>query len=247
MDSVVLHAESNLGRRLATLLGGYQVHLARGTRELVETLVSEPAVAAIVEKLRPDRRFIELLSSLSRSFPALRVAVIHAGGPPLPEGYVTLQPGDRAEDTVEQVRGFLASVERRERRRHRRFDWPLRGELSLDGQRWRSYNLRTLGSGGAFLESGEALPRAGSKGWLRVLFQDFRMLTGCEVLDPRRASSNLPAGFGVRFTDLTPAATSFIDSIVQDALVQSLLDPDSEPAIPSIGEEELLTGTFELL
>jgi hypothetical protein len=36
-----------------------------------------------------------------------------------------------------------------------------------------------------------------------------------------------------------------IERIVQDALVQTLLEPDSEPQIPTLGEEDLSIPGFE--
>jgi hypothetical protein len=38
-----------------------------------------------------------------------------------------------------------------------------------------------------------------------------------------------------------------LDRIVRDALVQAILEPESEPELPSLGEEELLPGGFQLL
>ena len=78
-------------------------------------------------------------------------------------------------------------------------------------------------------------------------FGNFRLQTDCEVLDARRASSNLPAGFAARFTGLDPEGQALLDRIVRDALVQALLEPESEPALPSLDGEELLAGGFQPL
>ena len=77
---------------------------------------------------------------------------------------------------------------------------------------------------------------------MRVVFQNFRMVTHCEILDPRQASSKMPPGFGVRFTDLSEASRSVIDSIVNEAIVDVLIvneaivdvlvDPAAEPETP---------------
>jgi hypothetical protein len=40
---------------------------------------------------------------------------------------------------------------------------------------------------------------------------------------------------------------ALIDRIIQDALVQTLLEPDSEPGIPSLDEEDLSIPDFESL
>ena len=80
-----------------------------------------------------------------------------------------------------------------------------------------------------------------------MLFQNFSLQTGYEVLDTRRASSNLPDGFGVRFTDLSDEARSRLERIVRDALVRALLEPESEPQLPSLGDDELLPVGFQPL
>jgi hypothetical protein len=80
-----------------------------------------------------------------------------------------------------------------------------------------------------------------------VRFQNFSLETACEVLDTRRASSRLPDGFAVRFTELGAEAQALLDRIVRDALVRALLEPESPPALPSLGEEELLPGGFQPL
>jgi hypothetical protein len=107
--------------------------------------------------------------------------------------------------------------------------------------------LRALSSSGAFLHCEGPCPPSGSRGRLRVRFQNFSMETACEVLDTRRASSRLPDGFGVRFTDLGAEGQSLLDRIVRDALIQAILEPESAPALPSLGEEELLPGGFQPL
>ena len=87
----------------------------------------------------------------------------------------------------------------------------------------------------------------GRGGILRISFQNSRLVTRCEVLDPRQASSKLPSGFAVRFSTLSDDSAKLIDRIVQDALLQTLLQPENEPAIPTLGEEDLSISGFEPL
>ena len=140
------------------------------------------------------------------------------------------------------LRSYVSSVVLRNRRTANRYDWPLQGFVSLDGRRWESHRVRSLSSNGAFLESDAAAPRPGSRVLLRVVFQDFKMLATCEVLDARLASSRLPAGFGLRFVDFSSASRAVIDRIVDDALVRSLLAPDDGDGAPSLGDEGLTLG-----
>jgi hypothetical protein len=71
------------------------------------------------------------------------------------------------------------------------------------------------------------------------------MVTKCEVLDRRPPSLRLPAGFAVRFTQLSEESMQLIDRIIQDALVQTLMEPEGEPEVPTLGEEALSIPGFE--
>jgi hypothetical protein len=72
-------------------------------------------------------------------------------------------------------------------------------------------------------------------------------MTQCEVLDPRHSSSKLPAGFAVRFVSLSEASRTLINRIVQDALLQKLLEADTEPEIPSLDEDDFSIPGIESL
>jgi hypothetical protein len=51
----------------------------------------------------------------------------------------------------------------------------------------------------------------------------------------------------VRFTELSEDSMLLIDRIIQDALVQTLMEPEGEPEVPTLGEEDLSIPGFESL
>lgn len=217
--------------------------------QLTRTLVSDPEVRCLVFVTEvPELALGPFLGSLSRSFSVLPVCVCSATPlPELPERYLRLDLRASEAELTESLRRFLAGCGRSERRALPRFDWPLRASLALAESTEGTYNLRALSASGAFLECPGTCPDAGSAGHLQVLFQNFSLVTDCEVLDRRQASSNLPYGFGVRFVGLSEEAQEKLDRIVRDSLVQSLLEPEAPPEVPSLGDDELLPGGFELL
>jgi hypothetical protein len=216
---------------LAAALSGHQLRTAGSLAELTRLLVGEPGVLCLV--LQPGKHAPEeYLESLKASYPVLPVFLVHE------------EPTD---GELADLSSRITSLQRRERREKPRFDWPLQGSLSLPGSEPAPYDLRALSSSGAFLQCGGPCPPAGIRGRLRVRFQNFSLETACEVLDTRRASSRLPDGFGVRFLDLGAEAQARLDRIVRDALVQAILEPDSEPELPSLDAEELLPGGFQPL
>jgi hypothetical protein len=205
-------------------------------------------IALIIEKARIEDSFRRLLASIKKNFPILRICLITASETtqnPADSQAVDRSISSGGERLVEELKSFLSAIDVTERRDHPRFDWPLQGSLSLDKNSWQTYNLWALSADGAFLESPAVTPAQGSAATLKVSFQNSRMVTACTVLDRRPPSPRLPAGFAVRFTRLSEDSMQLIDRVIQDALVQTLLEPDSEPEIPTLGEEDLSIPGFE--
>lgn len=248
MGKIIVYCQTLDPAVLASALGGYELIPIAGMTELVEAVVREPDLRGVLfqqEELSAEDR--ALLASLKKSFPILALAVVSgeaAAG--LPEGAAAIKAGQETDSLAEAVSGFAASIRLSNRREHQRFDWPLQGALSTDEKQWRSYPIRSLSAGGAFLVCAADYPPPDTEAGLRILFQEFQIRTRCRILDPRQASSNLPAGFGVRFTELSDQGRRLIDRIVHDALVEALLAPDSVPGPPSLDEDELVPGDFEL-
>ncbi|MFP4231747.1 MAG: PilZ domain-containing protein, partial [Spirochaetaceae bacterium] len=97
---------------------------------------------------------------------------------------------------------------------------------------------RSLSAGGAFLEHRDPMPEPGTEIELIVHFHGSSFVSHCRVLERRMASSNLPPGQGLAFTALSEYARRILDQLVGDALVRALTEPDPEPSVPTIGEEE---------
>ncbi len=226
-----MYSPGRQARNLLAALSDFQVRTADSLGELARLLVGEQSVLCLV--LQPGKHAPEdFLESLKACYPVLPVFLVHE---------------EPTAGELADLGARISSLERRERREKPRFDWPLQGSLSLPGAQAEPYELRALSSGGAFLRCEGPCPRAGGRGRLRVRFGNFSLETACEVLDTRTASSRLPDGFAVRFTDLGGQTQALLDRIVRDALVQAILEPENEPALPSLDAEELLPGGFQPL
>ncbi len=245
MEKVIVYTQTLDPKIVAAALANLDIQTVAGRAELAEALVRESDILCVVMQVAViDQEFEGFLASLKRSMPRLDVAVIcDKCREAIPEIFTHINAGLGTKTLVEDLQNFAFSAAITNRRRTHRYDWPLEGYLSLDGSsRWETHRVRSLSSNGAFLESDAVPPEPGKRGQLRIVFQDFKMLTACEVLDSRRASSRLPAGFGVRFVDFSPAGCAVIDRIVGDALVRSLLHPDEQPGTPALGAESLVVG-----
>ena len=95
------------------------------------------------------------------------------------------------------------------------------------------------------MEYALGIPDEGGVHLMRVEFQNCRLTTEAEILDIRRSSSNLPAGFGVNFTGLSDDSREVINRIVKNALIRKLLDHETHVEIPSIRTDDI-TLQFDL-
>ena len=251
MERVIIYTDTLEVETIASALRDYEILRAVSTTELARAIVERSGIVAlIVEKAQIDESFQRLLSSIKKSFPILQICVISnssAGRDSSAPAAIDCSISTDRESLTEELKTFLSNIDVAERRDRPRFDWPLQGHLSVDGNSWRTHNLWALSADGAFLESAADAPSRGSRATLKVSFQNSRMVTECEVLDRRPPSLRLPAGFAVRFIQLNEDSVGLIDRIIQDALVQTLLKPDNEPEIPTLGEDELSIPGFESL
>ena len=196
--------------------------------------------AVIVQVQRLDDETRRFLAALKTHFPLLEtVAVASEPLAGLPPGILRVDPNDSAGAGALFRRRCEATE--KERREKLRFDWPLQGELSVDGVEWTRLGVRSLSASGAFLHYEGSPERFGSVADLRIEFEDTTLRTRCQILGSRLSSSNLPTGFSVRFTDLSESAARAIDSIVKNALMEALLHPEAEPRFPSLDEEDSFT------
>jgi len=146
---------------------------------------------------------------------------------------------------IEDLHSFVFADAVKNRRLHNRFDWILLGFLQ-EGDSENRYEIHSLSGGGAFLKSKGHIPPARQRGTIRIEFRNVELITDCEILEQRSASSNLPFGFPIRFLNLSGNSEKIIDSIVNDALYQELLNPKQEIEVPTLGEDGL-TPDFSTL
>ena len=144
---------------------------------------------------------------------------------------------DASDETIQgALDDLVGSAPQRDRRKHHRYEWPLRA--TLVGGDGTVHRVSEISAGGAYLESAGSAVGSGQMCKLEIHFQNFKMQARCAILDPRHSSSRRSAGFGVRFVDLSDEAVEFMNRIVQDTLIKVLIDPSASPAVPSLDEEE---------
>jgi hypothetical protein len=231
MDQIVCYSRSGEFRALCGGIRGFSHVAADTTADLASRLVEEPDVlCAILHFPSMDTWTGRFLGSLKTAFPLLHVVLVVEDG----TGEPTFRGDPTSPEAFGRIEAHVQALERKDKRRRQRFDWPLLGKLRLGDAPELSLRVRAISASGAFLEASGPSPVPGSRGFISVQFKDFAILSGCEVLPTRPPAGNLPAGFGVRFTDLTPASQKVIDSIVQDELIRSLIEPGSTPRGPAI-------------
>ena len=241
MDQLVLYVSELLRETDTMQLSGTSLQTVYYKRDFIEALVDQPGlIGAAVLMKESDEEWEALVESVSRSFPLLPILLLtQVESVPRETDAATLvrskisQSGVELELLLSRLTSGGGSHDRRE---YHRYDFPLRARLHADDEP--VHQIRHLSAGGAFLNPVGPAPQSGTICEIELMFQNFSINTTCEVLDPRQASSNAEPGFGIRFTALSPAATSFINRTVQDALVQVLTNPDADPALPTLDEDE---------
>ncbi|HKJ84839.1 MAG TPA: PilZ domain-containing protein [Spirochaetia bacterium] len=201
-------------------------------RSLVEAIVANAQLIGAIVEPDADDDWPAFLASIRRSFPLIPLLVLSDA---CSDGYACVDPNQPREPLVGAIADFYTTPRPAERRRHHRYEWPLRATIAGSST---VHRIHEISAGGAFLEPASPIPEPRTECEIQVRFQNFTMTTMCEILDPRHVSSRAAPGFGVRFTALSGTAEEFIDSVVTDALARVLLDPTSVPEVPSIDEEE---------
>jgi len=202
--------------------------------DLAVRLVDEQDVRIVIIQLPMTEELRGFLRALKTSFPRLDVVVITGNAETkLPPGILRLNGRMELQEMCAIFRAICGIIAR-EQRDKARFDWPLKGHVSLDGDTWEPLSVRSLSASGAFLQYEGSLAESGTVAELRLEFQNSMLRTSCEILDTRPPTASLPRGFGVRFIGLPHATVRSIDTIVRDALLTTLLQPGAEPGIPTL-------------
>ena len=248
LKKILVYTQTLNPQTLASITKDCTIIPVATKQALVNTLVKEVDLFCLLIQLDTfNEEWKTILVSIKRSFPMIEVGIIISNTKEsIPEGYRLVDACLSEEDILKELRVYINSINLENHRKHHRFEWPLQGFLSFDKKNWEKYKVDSISAGGAYLES-DFSPQAGKTGLIRVEFQNFRLDSKCEILDRRQSSSNLPPGFGIRFIYLSDDAKKLIDEIVNDALILTPLNPETEAPVPSIGGEESLPEAFQIL
>ncbi len=250
MDTILVYTQSLNYLFISKEVDGKDIIPVNSLHDLAVKITEEDDLFCVILQLDNLQEDADFLISIKKCFPILPVIVlcteVKADNITEPDFSLIKFNGDK-EEVKNRLKTSISNIKVSNKRENRRFKWPLKGYLSFDKKNWDKYFIKSISSSGAFLECRTAIPDPGTKAILRIIFKNFKMYTNCEILDPRMASSNLPDGFGVEFTKFSKPSRKIINNIIDDALVKVLIDPDSEPDIPSIGNVELHIDNFELL
>ena len=246
MRKVVMYSEKKLADMFEEKMPDVEVIHVSSIGSFIDVIIAERDMFCGAVQADPAVQGLsEVTKSIKRSFPYLHVCYI-CDDPPsgnMESVQLACSTGGLSSQ-VEVFCGLFYRLAPIERRRFNRFSWPLRGSLRTNDE-WKPQNVFSLSAGGAFLEFEGKPPEEGSKTEIVIEFQNCRLQTECEILNPRHASSKLPFGLGIRFVGLTEDSEKLVNTIVNDALVKAILEEPEDSAVPTIGEEDL-TFQFEL-
>ena len=245
MDRVVLYSEGLEPEIVRNALIEVDVLAVSSQLRLIESLVDDPTlVGAVISVAEMTAQWTNFLASVLRSFPLLPILIVRPSGPnDCPDGFACVDDDASDETIQEALDKLIGGAPQRDRRKHHRCDWPLRATFA--GGDGTVHRISEISAGGALLEPVGHVVDSGHVYDVDIFFQNFKLRTRCTILDPRHVSSRRLAGFGVRFVDLSDEATTLLDRIVQDAIIEILVDPTASPAVPTLDEEQDLFSIGE--
>jgi hypothetical protein len=234
--SIIAYIRNESARALESLDGGDAVQRVGSLTDLAQAIVENPSPCVILEVPPEGGPELVFAASLAKAFPVLDGALLTDATHPELEEHPLRRFAPR-EIGSESFQSCMRAHSRDRLRQFQRFEWPLQASLVYGGSTT-EYAVRSISAGGAYLESRAAGPPANVEAEITVRFGNFALTSTCTVLGKRMASSKLPSGFPVRFDSLSERARDTIDAIVKDALLDALLNPEEEPEVPSIQEED---------
>ncbi len=217
---------------------GAVVKTVSSKRKLIDAILERGIpTGAIVQIDRYDAERAAFFESATRHFPFLPILLLAPGGiTPCADSICCVDSTRPLAEIGAEITRVFSDEAPTDRRRSNRFEWPIRARID-DGA---IHEVTEISAGGAFLEPRGPIGDTGQERRIELMFQNFTITTTCEILDSRYVSSRKQTGFRVRFLSLSERAQVFIDKVVNDALVQVLLDPSSEPAMPTLAEDDLV-------
>ena len=237
MDKVIVFSERlELGR-----IEGVEIISAGSIEDVARSLVQgENIRSLIVDADSFEDDYHPFLLSVKNNMPLLDAALITERSSEKIRGYNIFEKKADDNTLVSEITDFIKRSENRNKRDSNRFCWPLSADFSSDNQQWDRLEIYSVSSGGAYLMSRSVFPTAGINGEVSIQFCNFSLRSSCVVVESFSRSSNYPPGFGIRFTSLSDEARKKLDILIDDAVIKILMDPESEPEVPSLESEELL-------
>lgn len=245
MNRILVYPQSIAPDVIARAFPAEEPLLVHSKSECADALVHGPSIdRLIVQRDAYGPEYQSFFSSLRLHFPFLEIVLIAPLGPtPLPNGCHFIDGSEEPAKISAAIAALSRAPRLADQRHGIRFDWPLRGQLSSAG-RETACKVRDFSCTGAFLETDAAL-QVGDGAALKVEFLNSRMTVSCEIIRVRAAGPVEPGGYGVCFLDLSGSARELSERIVRDAVVQALLHPEQETAVPALSEEDLVNPGFD--
>lgn len=243
-----------LSQQINVKQGNDRIVKHAGTKnELAYLLVREKdADCLIMEFADISKPEIEFVNSVRLNFPTIDTVVT---APAMYENsfntkqdkgtlkFLSIDSSDN--DAV--IENFILDSKNVNKRGSNRFCWPLTAEFSLlDNGETHNLDIYSISSGGAYLESSNIIPPAGKEASLKINFKESQINVKCVINDYYSRSSKYPFGFSVSFTSISDQTKTVLDQVIGDAIIRILLDPNSEPDIPSLDTDTLTIDSFSL-
>ena len=234
MDKVIVFSENLRFEKKEDI----EINNIYSREKLAHILVSEENIRCLIAEL-PEMTYdyIKFFSSVKTNFPMLETAVITSDRNRKIQGYKIINSNE--EGYTAEAEKFIIQSENKNKRDSNRFSWPLTAWFSdNDGEKWNELEIFSISASGSYLKTDSIFPKGGTSAKIRIIFANFSLESDCRVVDSMSRSSNYPFGFSIRFTTISEEGKIVLNRLINDAVIKILMEPESEPGIPSLEGDE---------
>ena len=234
MDKVLVFSENIKIENIKNL----EIKYIYSKEDLARKLVSEDRIKCLIAEVpQINEESFLFFNSIKMNFPMLEAALITSESEKTIHGYNIINMNDL--NYYNKIEEFINNSQNRNKRVSNRFSWPLTAWFSGNDVEWEELEIFSISSGGAYLKSNSVFPGGGSRAKVKINFANFSLESECEVVDSQSRSSYYPFGFSIKFTSISDKGRVVLNKLIDDAVIKILMEPESEPAVPSLGGEDL--------
>lgn len=196
--------------------------------EMVISLIEQTGTKCVVladqNNIEIMSRVIEMLKYFNNILPVVLVGEVNKD---ILNEYKNINNHIYNFKSVKEVIDNFNSIKPDHNRAHNRVDWPLTAKFgnNIKDETLSLGKVTSLSISGAFIQTDNLENLTENKDiYLEIKFKEFKFSVDGSIIRTQKSSSTTgPKGFAVKFHDISTPTTRYIESIIKDKLVNTIL------------------------